>query len=438
METIQALPSSIRTEQEIIGAIFYNPSIAAEVIEKVITEDFYRTDHKLIYNAICSLFAEGEDINLTMLINKIGKEKISDIGGVTYLTELQLGGMPIRPNSYIKILKDKSYRRQAIKSMTKAISKLHNETTKAYEIGGEVANTLTQSCDTKSSVNNDEQLFQKTLENIEMRVKKGGEIPGLKTGLNDFDKNTGGLQKGELNIVAGRPSMGKTMFSLNIAEGLAKNGSKVFLAELEMTEEALGMRRLALNANVDAERMKFGMLNDEDLSKLITETNILSKRNAMFTDCSSAQNLLTIKAKSKAIKQTQGLDVVIIDHLTLMDMPNKSTRDLAVGEVTKGLKALAKDLDVSVVLLSQLSRGVELRADKRPMLSDLRESGNIEQDADLVTFMYRDEYYNKETEDKHILECIIAKQRNGRTGTLKFAYIPQFQKVADLDYIHRN
>ena len=171
------------------------------------------------------------------------------------------------------------------------------------------------------------------------------------------------------------------------------------------------------------------MLSDDEILSLFKTCEDMSKRDNLFTDCSPGQSLLNIKAKAKAIKQTHGLDVIVIDHLTLMNIPEKSTRDLAIGEITKGLKFMAKELDVCVIILCQLSRAVEQRMDKRPMLSDLRESGNIEQDADMVAFMYRDEYYNRDSEEGGILECIIGKQRNGRTGTLKFAYEPKFQKV---------
>ena len=228
-------------------------------------------------------------------------------------------------------------------------------------------------------------------------------------------------------------SVGEILVPYDVKK-LGENRYKTLLCELEMTEQSLGMRRLSYNANVEAEKMKFGKLSEKEILKIFEATNILSKGNNMFTDCTPGQSLLSIKSKAKAIKQTQGLDVVIIDHLTLMNIPEKGTRYLAIGEVTKGLKALAKGLDVCVLLLCQLSRAVEQRAEKRPMLSDLRESGNIEQDADLVAFMYRDEYYNKESKDKGILECIIGKQRNGRTGTIKFVYVDKYQKIGDMIY----
>lgn len=435
VDQIQSMPQSIRCEQEILGGMFNNPKIIIEIIDEIEIYDFYKTSHQIIFSTICKLYAEGKDINITQFIEKIGKTNLESIGGVTYLTELIVGGMPIKPKHYISIIKEKSYRRKVIKELSKTIQEMYNEKSKPYDVVGKVIDKLTTQNEKKNLILSDSELLETTLIEIEKRVNSGGEIPGMKTGLKAFDRNVGGLQKGELDIIAGRPSMGKTLFALNLADGLGDNGYKVLLCELEMTEQSLGMRRLSYNANVEAEKMKFGKLSEEEILKIFETTNILSKRNSMFTDCTPGQSLLSIKAKAKAIKQTHGLDVVVIDHLTLMNIPEKGTRDLSIGEVTKGLKGLAKELDVCVLLLCQLSRAVEQRADKRPMLSDLRESGNIEQDADLVAFMYRDEYYKKESKEKGILECIIGKQRNGRTGTIKFAYVDRYQKICDLIYL---
>lgn len=434
VNAMQSMPQSVRCEQEILGGILYNPKIITEIIDEIEINDFYKISHQIIYSAICNLFAEGKDINITQLVETIGKHNLKSIGGIYYLTQLIIGGMPIKPKHYTSIIKDKSYRRKVIKEFSKGIQEMYNETSKSFDVAGRVMDKLTTASEKKNLILSDSKLLETTLIEIEKRVNNGGEIPGMKTGLKAFDRNIGGLQKGELDIIAGRPSMGKTLFALNLGDGLGENGYKTLLCELEMTEQSLGMRRLSYNANVEAEKMKFGKLSEEEILKIFETTNILSERNNMFTDCTPGQSLLSIKSKAKAIKQIYGLDVVIIDHLTLMDIPEKGTRDLAIGEVTKGLKGLAKELDVCVLLLCQLSRAVEKRADKRPMLSDLRESGNIEQDADLVAFMYRDEYYNKESKDKGILECIIGKQRNGRTGTIKFAYVDRYQKIGDMIY----
>lgn len=429
MNNLSVMPKDLRCEGEILGAVFHNGKIMGEVINELEADDFYSNANKTIYTHMCRLFAEGKDINLTLIVNSIGKDNLKSVGGITYITDIITGGLNINPAHYINIVKEKSYRRKVIKELTKAVEKIYDEKNNPYEITDAMVNILLNKNLGKSNIMRDNELFEATLLEIDRRLKSSGEIPGMKSGLVSFDKNIGGLNKGELNVIAGRPSMGKTLFALNLIDGLGKNGYKAFLCELEMTAESLGMRRLSSNSTVEVEKMKFGMLSDDEILSLFKTCEDMSKRDNLFTDCSPGQSLLNIKAKAKAIKQTHGLDVIVIDHLTLMNIPEKSTRDLAIGEITKGLKFMAKELDVCVIILCQLSRAVEQRMDKRPMLSDLRESGNIEQDADMVAFMYRDEYYNRDSEDRGILECIIGKQRNGRTGTLKFAYEPKFQKV---------
>lgn len=436
IDQMQALPSDVKCEQDVLGSMLTNKNNLTKFIEALNGDDFYKEAHKIIFTTVCKLFAEGKEPDITLLVNEIGKDNLPRVGGITYITDLMTGAMPINPSSYIKILKDKSFRRKAIKQFSDGMMKMYDESSKPYEVAEEVTNKLIDSEENKSSVLTDEELMTKTLKEVERRYNNGGEVPGMQTGISDIDNFIGGYAKGELNVIAARPSMGKTVTVLNIADGLARKGNKVLLCELEMTEEALGMRRLSYLSGVQAENMKYGKLETEDFTRMVETTNILSKRNSMFTDCSSNQSLLTIKAKAKAIKQAHGLDVIIVDHLTLIQMPKKQTRNLEIGATTWGLKQLAKDLDVTIILLSQLSRAPELRADKRPMLSDLRESGDIEQDSDTVTFLYRDEYYNAETEDKGIMEFIVGKQRNGRTGTVKLAYSAEYQRIGNLDFIH--
>lgn len=431
---MRELPKAIKAEMEVLGAILHNNSNIAECIERLNEKDFYLKRHKIIFLNMCKLFSSGNDIDLVTLIDSIGKDNLNEIGGVTYISDLISGGLNINLDAYINILKDKSYRREAIKELNNSISDLYDENKKPNYIIGHMQEKLTDNNKAKKSIMNDEELFAKTLNEIERRFQNGGEIPGMKTGFIDFDKATNGLKKGELFVIGGRPSMGKTLIALNMADGLAKNNYKVGLIEMEMTEESLGIRRLAYNSNIEANKLQLGKLNDDEFLKISKTYNELAKRGNMVTDCSDYQNILTIRAKAKAMKQSNGLDILIIDHLGLMDIKIVENRTYAIGEITRQLKLLAKELDINVILLCQLSRAVELRADKRPMLSDLRESGNIEQDADLVMFAYRDEYYNQETEDKNLMEWIIAKQRNGKTGTLKFVYIDKLQKIANLDW----
>lgn len=431
---MQKLPQNISVEQEILGGILHNPTILSEIIENLKIEDFYTTQHQLIYGTICELFAEGKDINITLIVNKIGKENLRKIGGITYITELAVGGLSITPKTYINMIKNTAFRRRAIKHMTEAVQKMYDDKEDPDTILGDLSDILTSNKENKTAIMDENKLLAITLKEIEKRYQVGGEIPGMQTGFIDFDKATNGLKKGELFVVGGRPSMGKTLMALNIADGLGRNGYKGLIIELEMTAEGLGMRRLAYNSNIEAQKLQTGKLTETEFSKLAETYNYLSIKNNVFTDCSSYQSILTIKAKAKAMKQVHGLDFLIVDHLTLLDIKDKGNRSHEIGEVTRQLKLLAKELDINIILLCQLSRAVEMRTDKRPMMSDLRESGNIEQDADLIVFAYRDEYYNPETQDKNIMEWIISKQRNGKTGTLKFYYIDKLQKIGNLDY----
>lgn len=369
---------------------------------------------------------------LKLCLRSLKKDNIEKAGGVSYVTNIMMNGFEIDPLQYIKILKDKSYRRFTIKKLQYAVKNMYDESSDAYESIEETFSSLINKAENKTSIIKDNDLLENTLVEIENRVKTGSMIPGMKTGFYSIDKNIGGFMRGELDIISGRPSMGKTMFALNIADGLGDNGYKIFLCELEMTEKAVGMRRLSYTSSVEVEKMRFGKLSEEEISKILNSTSKLAQRNSIYTDTSASQSLVTIRAKAKTLKHMYGLDVIIIDHLSLMNIAKSQNRDIAIGEVTRGLKIMAKELDVCIILICQLSRAVEQRNDKRPMLSDLRESGNIEQDADMVMFLYRDEYYNKYSKDKGILECIIGKQRNGRIGTIRLGYDERFQKISDL------
>ncbi|HCW53225.1 MAG TPA: replicative DNA helicase [Clostridium sp.] len=432
-DNTHALPHSITCEQELLSGIFYNPKILSVVVDNVEADDFYETSHKIIFSALKELYIRGENINLTQILESIKKDNLEKVGGVSYVTDIMMNGFEIDPLQYINILKDKSYRRFTIKKLQYAVKNMYDESSDAYESIEETFSSLINKAENKTSIIKDNDLLENTLVEIENRVKTGSIIPGMKTGFYSIDKNIGGFMRGELDIISGRPSMGKTMFALNIADGLGDNGYKIFLCELEMTEKAVGMRRLSYTSSVEVEKMRFGKLSEEEISKILNSTSKLVERNSIYTDTSASQSLVTIRAKAKTLKHMYGLDVIIIDHLSLMNIAKSQNRDIAIGEVTRGLKIMAKELDVCIILICQLSRAVEQRNDKRPMLSDLRESGNIEQDADMVMFLYRDEYYNKYSKDKGILECIIGKQRNGRIGTIRLGYDERFQKISDIN-----
>ncbi|MGG7078616.1 replicative DNA helicase [Clostridium sardiniense] len=423
---------NIEAEVEVLGAMIYKNSVIPKCIESLKEEDFYLDKHKRIYRAIITLYGEGKDISLITLIEEISRKVLEKFGGVSYLTELMGTGTVVNIDSYIGILKDKSYRRRLIKCLHNGIRELQDETSNLRKITSQIEVELMENYTSKRSMLNENQLFSITLDHIEERYVSGGGIAGMKTGFIKFDNAVNGLQKGELAIIGGRPSMGKTAMALIIAEGLADNGNTVGIFEMEMNEESIGTRRLAANANIKADKIKKAILSEAELLKITDVFNEVSKRGKIFTDCTSGQDMLNIRAKSAALKMAEGLDAIIIDHLGLMDMGRTDNRTQAIGDVTRALKILAKELDINVILLCQLSRAVEQRSCRRPRLSDLRESGNIEQDADLVIFVYRDAYYEKSSDEKDIMEWIISKQRNGRTGILKFRYLESYQRIENI------
>lgn len=424
---------SIEAEIEVLGAILVKPKLIETCVMSLKIEDFYLEKHKKLYKGILNLYYEGKDISVTTLIEEITREKLKEVGGISYISELITSGLPVNIEGHIEILKEKSYRRKIMMALNKGLKYIQNEKIKAFEIAGKIQNDLLEDEEfSKRKILSDEDLFSKTLDKIEKIYNSKGNMFGMKTGFYKFDSVTNGLQKGELVVIGGRPSMGKTATALSIAEGLADNGSNVLLFEMEMTEESLGIRRFAARSNIKASKISSAKLNDVEFTKLINTFNEFSKRGRIFTDCSSYQDILKIKSKCNGLKISKGLDVVIIDHLGLMDMSKGENRVQAVGEVTRSLKLLAKELDICIILLCQLSRAVEQRRDKIPMLSDLRESGNIEQDADLVMFIYREDYYDNECENKDVICWVIAKQRNGKTGTLEFKYLDEFQRIENL------
>ncbi|MCW6075511.1 replicative DNA helicase [Clostridium sporogenes] len=430
----KALPFSLQVECDLVGTLLVNEDAINEVIDILEIEDFYNSANQIIYKALTKLYMRDIKADMVTISNEIGEETLTKIGGVTYLSKLiDSGTSGVNIINYAEIIKEKSNRRKLIKAAQNLIDKAYDEKVEIQDIVNKTQDKLLETTNTNDKlIYTDDELMTYTLQAIQERYKSGGEIPGMRTGSKLLDNAINGFKRGELNIIAGRPSMGKTVFALNVADGLAAEGYKVALFEMEMTPEALGMRRLAAKAYIDSIKLNRGSLNDDEWERLGYRTGEIAGRNNMFTDCSVNLSIQDIKARSKKIKQKYGLDVIIVDHLTLMKMAKKERRDLEVADTTMHLKFLAKELDVTVILLSQLSRAVEQRSDKRPMLSDLRESGAIEQDADTIMFLYRDEYYDVESEEKGILEVNIAKQRNGKTGALKFIYKEEYQLITEM------
>ncbi|HID0769532.1 TPA: replicative DNA helicase [Clostridium botulinum] len=424
------LPHNLEAEINILGSILIENDIINDISEILISEDFYSKPNKILYSKMLDMHYKNIAIDTVTLSNTLGTENLKAIGGISYITEIASSVITISNfKSYADIVKDKAKRRKVIQVCHEALEEAKEKDIKSIAVKLEDA-LLEINSTKKEEIFTDEELMNDTLAVIQKNYENGGEIPGMKTGLKSLDKATNGLKRGELIVIAGRPSMGKTCLALNIGSNM---GKKVGLFELEMGKEDLGMRRLAAKTLINGYKLQQGKMNDKEWARLSTRANEMAYKNNVFTDTSSCLTMLEIKSKCKKIKIKYGLDVVIIDHIGLIEPSNKNeSKNNQISEITRQAKIIAKDLDVAVICLSQLSRAPETRTDKRPILSDLRDSGSIEQDADLIMFVYRDEYYDNETEDKGIMEVIIGKQRNGKTGTLRYAYKPEYQLIAEM------
>lgn len=424
-------PHNIEAEMNVIGSILRDNNILAD-IDFLKEDDFYNTAHKMLFKTILDMNNKNTPIDTTTLANELGRDKTKAIGGVTYILKLA-DSVPsvVNIKSYALIVKDMSDRRKIQDICYDVINKI--DTVDPQQLISNMENIfLSVGFNGKSKVLTDTELMNKTINKIQDNYNNGGQVPGIKTGYKKLDYTISGLNRGDLVVIAGRPSMGKTMLALNLVDEIGKN-NKVALFELEMSEEKLGVRRLARNTFINSKLLSLGKIKDKDWESITRKAGEMATRNNVFTDTSTDLTINSIKSKCKKLKIKHGLDVVIIDHLQLIEAVNpKEPRIQQVTEMTRQAKKMAKELDVCVILLSQLSRASEQRTDHRPQLSDLRESGSIEQDADIVLFVYRDEYYNKATKDKGIMECIIAKQRDGALGTIKFAVQPQYQLITDI------
>lgn len=439
--TMRSLPHSIEAEQSVIGSMIIDKSAAAKAMEKLKPDDFYRDGHKLIFKAISEMSRNDMAVDLVTLLEYLkSTDLLEKSGGVTYISEIS-ASVPTTANleSYIRIVSDKSLLRKLIKSATKIIEESYESQDKVAEVLDHAQKKIFDLADTKGSAEYESlaAVLERSLEDVERVCGNKGSITGVSSGIKDLDEQTSGFQKGDMVLIAARPSMGKTTFSLNIAETAAlRDGKSVVIFSLEMGKEQLANKLLCSQASVDMLKLRTGNLDDDDWDRIAKAAGPLSKAR-IYIDDTAGMSVMEMRSKCRKIKMEHGIDMILIDYLQLMSGSSGSeSRQQEVSEISRSIKALAKEMECPVIALSQLSRAPEQRADHRPMLSDLRESGSIEQDADVVMFLYRDEYYNKESEDKGIAECIIAKQRNGPVGTVKMAWIGKHSKFADLELVH--
>jgi replicative DNA helicase len=439
------LPAAVDAEKTILGAILLDNAAHSEAAEKLEADDFSLDSHKRIYQRMSDLLAEQRPVDIVTLSNELAKFKeIEAVGGVAYLASLT-EGLPRRPviEEYIRIVKDKSLLRRLMLICSQAIARAADQSETALEVLGAAEAGLLEVSDKSisSGFQSLDQIVAGSFGSIDNLYKQSREVTGLATDFYELDRSTSGLQRGELIIIAARPSMGKTAFSVNICQNAAVNhGAVVAVFSLEMSKESLLRRMLASQAWVDQRKLQTGFLGREDHDKLQKALNDLVEAR-LFIDDTAGISLAEMRAKARRLRQQNGqLDLIMVDYLQLMSATLPSAggkryenRTQEVSAISRGLKALAKELDVPVVALSQLSRSSERRGDdKRPLLSDLRESGSIEQDADVVMFIHRDAYYNRDEEmsesDRAKSEIIIAKQRNGPTGTIHLNFISKYTR----------
>jgi len=432
-------PQSIEAEQAVLGAILIDGEALLVVMERLMPEDFYRAAHQRIYEAMLRLNDENEPIDLITLTTDLQNHKLlEEVGGVGYLTELA-NAVPSAANVgyYAEILDEKAMLRRLIRAATNIVSSGYASEEDVNQLISDAEQKILEISNRRGdgfiAIRD---VLMEVFERVEFLFNNRGGTSGIPSGFPDLDKMTSGFQRNDLIIVAARPSVGKTAFALNIAQNVGVRAKEaVAIFSLEMSAAQLVQRMICAEANVDAGRMRTGFLESDDWEKLTMAIGSLSEAE-IYIDDSASITVADIRAKCRRLKKERGLGMIVIDYLQLIHgrSGGGDNRQQEVSEISRTLKAIARELEVPVIALSQLSRGVEQRQDKRPMMSDLRESGSIEQDADIVAFLYRDDYYNPETEKKNIIEIIISKQRNGPTGTVELVFLKNFNKFVSVDH----
>ena len=433
-------PHSEEAEQSVLGSMLMDRDAVNVAVENLSQEDFYNLRHGEIFGAMVDLYHENRAVDLVTLKNQLEqKGKLEAAGDMKYLSQIA-AAVPnsVHIKNYVQIVKDKSLYRKFIQLGNQVMAEGYSTETPIDVLSEEVEQKVFRILQNKGNedFSHIRDVLLETFDDIERIAKSEGEITGIPTGFVDLDYRTSGLQPSDLVLVGARPSMGKTAFALNVVQHAAVRKHKCSaIFSLEMSKKQLVNRMLSCEAGVESEKLRSGKLEDSDWEKLAMALAPLSEA-PIYVDDTPGITLAEMRSKCRKLKLDKGLDLIMIDYLQLMSGSgrNGDNRQQEISDISRGLKALAREMQAPVVALSQLSRALEARADHRPMLSDLRESGAIEQDADVVMFLYRDEYYHPETEDKNIAEIIIAKQRNGPTGTVKLAWLGQYTKFANLQF----
>ncbi len=430
-------PHNVEAEQSVLGAMILDKEAIIVVTEVLKNEDFYKEAHKEIYEAIIDLYNKDEPVDLVTLSEELSQRgTLEALGGATYLSDLSTSGvLTSNAKYYAKIVAEKALLRRLIKASAEIVEKGYEaeEPDMLLDLAEKNIFDISQNTN-KDGFSPIKEVLLETFDKIEELYSSEGGITGLSTGFNDLDRKTSGLQKSDLILIAGRPAMGKTAFSINVCQNAAiRSGASVAIFSLEMSEDQLVQRMLSAESHIEITKLRNGQLTEDEWPKLANAMGPLAQAKVFISDIPGI-NVMEMRAMCRRLKMEHGLDLIMIDYLQLMESHIKSdSRQQEISAISRALKILAREMDCPVIALSQLSRAPELRADHRPILSDLRESGAIEQDADIVMFLYRDEYYHPDSELKNMGEVIIAKQRNGSTGTVELAWLGPFTKFANLE-----
>jgi replicative DNA helicase len=443
VDPLKRPPHSVEAEQAIIGGLMLDNQVWDKVSIKLCESDFYRTEHRILFRAIAALSKKDQPFDVVTLLDTLkSHNELDDAGGEAYLFELANNTPSVaNVSAYADIVREKSVQRQLIAVATEIADSAYNPSgrevpelldmaeTKVFAIGEQTGGD--------GGPESIKSILVRTVEKIDALYHNGDVLTGVASGLSDLDEMTSGLQPSDLVIVAGRPSMGKTTLVMNMAEHVAINSKKpVIVFSMEMPSDSLAMRMMSSLGRIDQHKIRTGKLDDDDWPRVTSAVHMLSEAS-LFIDDTPALSPSEMRARSRRVAKEHGsLGLIVVDYLQLMKVPGFSAenRTAEISEISRSLKALAKELHTPVIALSQLNRSLEQRADKRPVMSDLRESGAIEQDADLICFIYRDEVYHEDSPDKGTAEIIIAKQRNGPIGKVRVAFLGKYTRFEDLAF----